>query len=111
MTSTVPLVAPSAIIEEVPIQLTTAPMPGFDSVGVVPGVDYLVPPAPVAAPVPVQVPLRVGGDIKRPLKVRDATPTYPPIARAAHVEGIVIIEATIGPDGRVQDARILRSAN
>ena len=70
------------------------------------------PPAPAAEPVPDhQEPLRPGGVIKRPLKVRDAAPAYPPLARAAHVEGIVIIEATIGPDGRVQDARILRSAN
>ena len=69
------------------------------------------PPAPVAAPVPDQAPIRLGSGIKRPLKVRDAAPTYPSIARAAHVEGIVIIEATIGPDGKVQDARVLRSAN
>jgi len=111
-TSTVPLVAPPAIIQEVPIQLAIAPMHGFDSVGVVPGGDYLAPPpAPVAAPVSDQAPLRAGGDVKRPLKVRDATPAYPSIARAAHVEGVVIIEATIGPDGKVQDARILRSAN
>jgi protein TonB len=42
------------------------------------------------------------------MKVKDIAPAYPPLARAAHVEGIVIIEATIGPDGRVQDARVLR---
>jgi protein TonB len=111
-TSTVPLVAPPAIIQEVPIQLALAPMHELDGVGVVPGGDYLAPPpALVPAPVPDQAPLPVGGVIKRPLKVRDATPTYPPIARTAHVEGIVIIEATIGPDGKVQDARVLRSAN
>jgi protein TonB len=111
-TSTVPLVAPSAIIPEIPTQPAIAPMHGLDVVGVVPGGDYLAPPpAPVAAPVTDQAPLRAGGDVKRPLKVRDATPAYPSIARAAHVEGVVIIEATIGPDGKVQDARILRSAN
>ena len=111
-TSIVPLVAPPAIIQEIPIQLTSGPLPGFDSAGLVPGTDYFAAPAaPAAAPVPDQVPLRPGGDVKRPLKIRDATPAYPPLARAAHVEGVVIIEATIGPDGKVQDARILRSAN
>lgn len=107
-----PVVAPSAIIPESPILLTKGPIVGFDSVGVVPGTDYLTPPpAPVAASVQEQAPLRLGNGIKPPLKVRDVAPTYPSIARAAHVEGIVIIEATIGLDGKVQDARILRSAN
>ena len=34
---------------------------------------------------------------------------YPPIAQSARVQGVVIIEATIGPDGKVQDAKVLRS--
>ena len=37
------------------------------------------------------------------------TPGYPAVAQASRVQGIVIIEATIGPDGRVRDARVLRS--
>lgn len=36
-------------------------------------------------------------------------PVYPPIAQSARVQGIVIIEATIGPDGAVKDAKVLRS--
>ena len=36
-------------------------------------------------------------------------PQYPPIAQSARVQGIVIIEATIGPNGRVQEAKVLRS--
>ena len=108
-TPTIPLVAPDAIIAERPITITNEPLADFDNSGIVKGGDYAAPPpAPPAAAVPDQVPLRVGGVIKRPMKVTDIAPAYPPLARAAHVEGIVIIEATIGPDGRVQDARVLR---
>jgi protein TonB len=57
----------------------------------------------------VQKPVPVGGRIRPPAKVRDAAPAYPDIARAARVEGTVIIETIIGVDGRVQSARILRS--
>jgi TonB family protein len=58
---------------------------------------------------PVDAPVRVGGDIKEPRKIRDAKPVYPPEAMAAGVQGVVIIEATIGPDGSVTNAKILRS--
>ncbi len=34
---------------------------------------------------------------------------YPAIAQSARVQGVVIVEAVIGPDGRVTDAKILRS--
>ncbi len=53
--------------------------------------------------------LRVGGNIKTPTKVRDVRPVYPPDAQAAHVSGVVIVEARIGADGGVENARILRS--
>ena len=36
-------------------------------------------------------------------------PVYPAIARAAHLEGVVILEAVIREDGRVRDVRVLRS--
>jgi protein TonB len=51
----------------------------------------------------------VGGNIKAPQKIRDVRPTYPPIAQSARVQGVVIIEATIGPDGKVTNAKVLRS--
>ena len=53
--------------------------------------------------------LRVGGDIKTPLKLKHVSPVYPPIARAANVTGVVIVEVRIGTDGRVEEARVLRS--
>jgi protein TonB len=70
--------------------------------------DGLVEPPAVSAP-PIQPPLRVGGAIRSPVKVSDVAPIYPPLAQAARVQGIVILEATIGADGRVVNARVLRS--
>ena len=34
---------------------------------------------------------------------------YPDAAREAGVQGVVIMEAVIGPDGKVTDVRVLRS--
>jgi protein TonB len=69
----------------------------------------LAPPPVVKPPAPEQGPVRVGGAIRQPIKVGGVDPVYPAIAQAARVQGIVIIEATIGADGRIIDARILRS--
>jgi len=54
-------------------------------------------------------PIRVGGNIRQPIKTRDVKPVYPPLAASAKVSGIVILEVTIGGDGRVVDARVIRS--
>jgi TonB family protein len=53
-------------------------------------------------------PLRVGGTIREPRKVRNVSPAYPDIARQARVQGVVILEATISPEGRVTSIRVLR---
>src|SRR4029077_15585283 len=60
-------------------------------------------------PPPPPPPVRVGGQIKAPVRVKNVNPVYPSIAQSARVQGVVIIEATIGPDGRVQDTKVLRS--
>jgi protein TonB len=54
-------------------------------------------------------PIRVGGQIKAPTKIKDVKPVYPAIAQSAHVTGVVTIEATIGPDGKISDARVVHS--
>ena len=54
-------------------------------------------------------PIRVGGAIKPPTQTKRVAPPYPPEAQAAGVQGVVIMEATIGVDGKVTDVRVLRS--
>jgi TonB family protein len=64
-------------------------------------------PPPPAASVPL--PIRVGGDIPPPRKVKNVEPVYPEVAQKARAQGIVVIEATIGPDGKVVSTKIMRS--
>ncbi len=54
-------------------------------------------------------PLRVGGRIQAPKKIKDVKPVYPATAQSARVAGAVTIEMTIGPDGKVIDAKVVRS--
>jgi TonB family protein len=58
--------------------------------------------APAAGPVRV----RVGGNIKPPMKLKDVKPVYPESAQEAGHEGVVDIEAVIGKDGSVTAARV-----
>ena len=53
--------------------------------------------------------VRVGGNVKVPIKIRDVKPVYPAEAQAARVAGVVIVEVRIEPDGTVSNARVLRS--
>ncbi len=73
--------------------------------GVVGGVIGGLPDAP---PPPPAKPVRVGGDVREPRKVVDVAPEYPQVAAKAHIEGVVIIEATIDTRGRVANATVLR---
>ncbi len=54
-------------------------------------------------------PVRVGGNIRAPQKIKDAPGVLPDAARQAGVFGMVILEIIIGPDGAVQQAKVLRS--
>jgi TonB family protein len=53
--------------------------------------------------------VRPGGRLMAPKKIKDVPPVYPPLAKSAHVSGDVTIEATIGVDGKVVDAKVINS--
>jgi len=73
--------------------------------GVVGGVVGGLPDAP---PPPVQQPVRVGGQVKEPKKLKNVRPVYPAIATQARVQGVVILECTISPQGKVTEVKVLR---
>lgn len=101
-----PLTAPPSIEPETPFEpvVDDAPKVGGDviSFGDCNCIPEAAPPPPPAPPPTI---VRVGGDVRPPRKITDAAPVYPPLARFAHVEGVVILEAVIGEDGWVRDVR------
>ena len=78
--------------------------------GVVGGVVGGLPDVPAPPPPPPQRgPIRTGGQIETPELVHRVEPYYPPVAVAAHLEGIVILEAIVDRDGTVAELKVLRS--
>ena len=109
-----PIEAPATIAPEVewpPVPATTA----FSSsdIGVLFGASGAAidvpPPPPPPPPAPPAPPIRLSTGVTPPRRIAGPEPVYPVTARTAHVEGLVIVEAVIGTDGRVQSARVLRS--
>ena len=120
----VPAVEPAIdrVAEPVETDLTSAAgMPGGVEGGVPGGVVggivggliafEALPPAPSAPPAPpVELgPVRVGGDITSPALVSRVAPVYPPLAARAQVQGVVILEAIVDREGRVEAVEVLRS--
>ncbi len=108
---TTDFVAPVEVPTEIPTEefavdtgyveggVDTGGVPG----GVVGGVEGGMPGAPAAEPV------RVGGEIQPPKKLKNVPPEYPQTARTARVEGTVILEAVIDTRGMVADVKVLKS--
>ncbi len=114
-----PLVAPATIENERPVEPADpgafAPGGGVGIVDGVPGgIDFGDPlPRPVVAP-PSPPPstrqvFRTGGDIREPKKIFHVPPVYPLLALSSGVQGVVILEATIGETGAIENVRVLRS--
>jgi len=84
-------------------------VPGGVVGGTVGGIVGAPLPSPPPPPAVARAPVRVGGHIQPPALVTRVAPVYPPIAVNARVRGMVILEATVGKDGRVEDVEVLRS--
>ncbi|HEV2358116.1 MAG TPA: energy transducer TonB, partial [bacterium] len=92
-------------LESVRNQVVTGPATTIEDRGGVAALGPVVAPPPP----PPQTPVRLHSGIKAPVKIVDASPEYPGVARQARVTGVVILEATIGVRGDVQAVRVLRS--
>jgi TonB family protein len=64
--------------------------------------------APGQSPAP-STPVRLGGGIPIPRRIKNVDPVYPVDAQNDRVQGVVIIEVIVGADGKVQDVKVLRS--
>jgi periplasmic protein TonB len=73
------------------------------------GVGPIGQPSTPPTPPPAPTLVRVGGVIRAPQRIVNVAPVYPAIAREAHAQGLVIIEATIDERGNVTRAQILKS--
>ena len=74
--------------------------------GILGGVPEAAPPPPVVTKAVVQR-LQVGGKVQAAMLVNKPTPTYPPLARSARIQGTVRFNAVIGTDGRIQNLTLV----
>ncbi|MCP4663657.1 MAG: energy transducer TonB [bacterium] len=70
--------------------------------------DYVIgiPDAPPA--IEPEGPIRVGGNVKPPVRVSTPKPQYTELARRVRLEGTVIVEAIINRQGEVTNTRVLK---
>ena len=115
---------PATIIDEAPPAASTFGVPG--GIGVPGGVDggvlhsllaetvaraihLAAPPAQAVqetAPAPPPR-IKVGGLVQQGKILHQPMPVYPPLARAARVQGTVRLEGILGKDGRVRELRVI----
>jgi protein TonB len=65
------------------------------------------PPPPVKEEKKVVQRIRVGGNVIAAKKIRGPVPIYPPLAKAARIQGHVLFSAIIGRDGTIQNLQLI----
>ena len=81
-------------------------VPGGQIGGVMGGVLGGIPSA--APPPPPQKPIRVSSGVQSAKLLRKTTPSYPPIARQARIQGVVRLEAVIAKNGNIRNLRVIQ---
>lgn len=105
-----PVAIPVDIVPEAGIDFGVAGGVAGGVEGGVPGgvVGGVIGGLPEAPPAPPLAPVRVGGRVQEPKKLKAVPPVYPDAAVASRIEGVVILECLISPQGRVTEVKVLR---
>jgi protein TonB len=74
--------------------------------GVMGGIGNAPPVVVRAAPKPTG-PVRVSSGTVAGMAISQPTPVYPPIAKAAHVQGVVILHAIISKQGTIESLQVI----
>jgi periplasmic protein TonB len=113
---------PTKIPEKVQmIKEEEAPPPEMSSAGVVGGVPGGVPGGQMGGVIggiisstPVAVPkvatpqrVRVSLGVSQGLLIKKVQPVYPPLARQARIQGVVLLQAEISKDGTIENLRLI----
>jgi protein TonB len=80
-------------------------VPGGSMGGVLGGVLSSTPVAIPKAATPQRV--RVSQGVSQGLLIHKVQPAYPPLARQARIQGIVVLQALIGKDGAIQNLHVV----
>jgi protein TonB len=109
-----PVIAPEGVTPEsvigptVPAPLSVGTVDGALASSLRIGAIARIPPPPPPPP-PPQAPIRLHSGMQAPRTIARVNPVYPRIAQSARVEGVVILEAVIDAQGRVERVGVLRS--
>jgi len=112
---------PTAIPKKIQMIKEDEPPPSTGPAGVVGGVPGGVPGGAmggvlgsVMSSVPTAVPkaatpqrVRVSQGVSQGLLVHKVQPQYPPLARQARIQGVVVLQALIGKDGSIQNLHVV----
>ncbi len=70
--------------------------------------QLLLPAQPVPPPAPVAPePIRRGGSLQQADLIHQVLPSYPPLARQARIQGVVVLEAVINKEGAIETLRVV----
>jgi TonB family protein len=67
----------------------------------------LPPPEPPPGEPDRKPPLVIGGHLKPAELIRQTQPTYPPLARTARVQGVVLLEGTVNASGIIENIHVV----
>jgi protein TonB len=95
-----PNVGPAGVVGGVP-----GGVPGGTMGGVLGSVMSSVPSAMPKAATPQRV--RVSQGVSQGLLIHKVQPSYPPLARQARIQGVVVLQALIGKDGTITNLHVV----